>query len=387
VRAAHVVAFVCLGVALLYLLALQSWLPNSIIWPSTIAVLIFIFLLWQLDQHRTALFTVAYLLVGGACVYWICITVMSEFDAEFSTDSFVLSLAKVALVMIGGSGFGTLAALGWSTAGIVVAEGTAALAALQTETPYVLDGTTSVAYLLVVVFLSGLELSRHRLREAQPSLHRAAREEHLSAVRYRIEARAAAVMHDTVLNHLAAIATTGKGQLGTELRDQIDRDLEQLLGEEWLIDDEGSTETPSEWLQGKLFKAVEEIRQSGLVIDVSGDLTALNRLGEERSTALALATKQCLVNVLKHSGTDRAELIVYGSEREVSVMIIDAGKGFSEAETGADRLGLRQSVRRRIENVGGTVQVWSTPGRGTSVMIRVPAPNLKLSAPIDRTDS
>ena len=55
-------------------------------------------------------------------------------------------------------------------------------------------------------------------------------------------------------------------------------------------------------------------------------------------------------------------------------MVIDAGKGFFEAETGADRLGLRQSVRRRIENVGGTVRVWSTPGRGTSVMIRVPAP-------------
>jgi signal transduction histidine kinase len=52
---------------------------------------------------------------------------------------------------------------------------------------------------------------------------------------------------------------------------------------------------------------------------------------------------------------------------------VDAGSGFEEAETGDDRLGLRQSVRRRIELVSGTVQVWSTPGRGTSVMIRVPA--------------
>jgi signal transduction histidine kinase len=53
-------------------------------------------------------------------------------------------------------------------------------------------------------------------------------------------------------------------------------------------------------------------------------------------------------------------------------MVVDAGKGFSVAETGADRLGLRQSVRHRIEAVDGEVQVWSTPGRGTSVMIRVP---------------
>jgi signal transduction histidine kinase len=54
-------------------------------------------------------------------------------------------------------------------------------------------------------------------------------------------------------------------------------------------------------------------------------------------------------------------------------MVIDAGKGFTEAEMGADRLGLRQSVRKRIESVGGHVQVWSTPGKGTSVMIRLPA--------------
>ena len=54
-------------------------------------------------------------------------------------------------------------------------------------------------------------------------------------------------------------------------------------------------------------------------------------------------------------------------------MVIDGGKGFHERETSVDRLGLRQSVRRRIESVGGTVQVWSTPGKGTSVMIRVPA--------------
>ena len=54
-------------------------------------------------------------------------------------------------------------------------------------------------------------------------------------------------------------------------------------------------------------------------------------------------------------------------------MVIDGGKGFLERETSVDRLGLRQSVRRRIESVGGTVQVWSTPGTGTSVLISLPA--------------
>jgi len=88
---------------------------------------------------------------------------------------------------------------------------------------------------------------------------------------------------------------------------------------------------------------------------------------------VGLAVKQCLVNVLKHADTDHAEVVIYGSDTEVSVMIIDGGKGFSERENSVDRLGLRQSVRRRIETVDGTVQVWSTPGTGTSILIRLPA--------------
>lgn len=194
-------------------------------------------------------------------------------------------------------------------------------------------------------------------------------------MRYRIEAKAAAVMHDTVLNHLAAIGAAPDGPLNPSLRDQVERDLQVLIGEEWLLDADTDTreDARAEWVQSRLFKAVDEARELGLLVEVSGELSAVSRLGAERSGAVAQAAKQCLVNVLKHAGTDRAEVVVYGSEREVSVMIIDAGKGFSEDEMGADRLGLRQSVRRRIENVGGTVQVWSTPGRGTSVMIRVPA--------------
>jgi len=35
-------------------------------------------------------------------------------------------------------------------------------------------------------------------------------------------------------------------------------------------------------------------------------------------------------------------------------------------------MGLRGSVRERIGRVGGDVQIWSSPGSGTSVMMTVP---------------
>jgi signal transduction histidine kinase len=81
---------------------------------------------------------------------------------------------------------------------------------------------------------------------------------------------------------------------------------------------------------------------------------------------------QCLTNVSTHSGADSAELTVLATELEVCVMVIDAGVGFVEADVEHDRLGMRQSVRGRIADVGGSVQVWTELGEGTSVALLVP---------------
>ena len=78
------------------------------------------------------------------------------------------------------------------------------------------------------------------------------------------------------------------------------------------------------------------------------------------------------MNVERHSGVERAELVVYGDGGELSVMVIDDGAGFDPAAVPADRLGIASSVRARMARVGGSAQVWSSPGSGTSVIIRVP---------------
>jgi len=374
-KAAHIVALVCILTAVFAVIAIQSAQTDRILWPILIAFGVMLAALWQLDRHRTPFYNAAYLAVGGACVYWVSVVAMSEFPGAELSDNFILSMAKVALIMVGGAGVRTITGIAWTVGGGLVAGLATFIATEQTGSTFVIDGTAVAAVVLFSALQVGLTLTRMRGPSAQPNLHRAARDEQLSAMRYRIEVKAAAIMHDTVLNHLAAIANAPAGELQQSLRGQVDRDLEVLVGEEWLLDADGAPDQQAhvDWRTSPLFKVVDESRQLGLEVEVSGDLAAVSRLGVERATAVALATKQCLVNVSRHAGTDRAELVVYGSDREVSVMVIDTGKGFSEEETGSDRLGLRQSVRRRIENVGGSVQVWSTPGKGTSVMIRVPA--------------
>ena len=372
-RAAHTVALVCLLVAIFIVFALQSAIPTLLLWPALIAFAVMLAALWLLDRRTTYFYCVAYLLLGGLSVFWVSIVALSEFPATTTTDNFVLSMAKVALVMVGGVGVRAVSAISWSAAGLLTAEVATFVAARQTGAHFVFDATPVAAFGLFAVVQLGLSVTRSR--NAQPSLHRAARDEQLSAMRSSIELKAAAVLHDTVLNNLAALANAADGRLESKLRTQVERDLEVLVGEEWLLDaaDAADLATHADWRNSRLLGAIEECRELGLDVDISGDLSAISRLDAESAMAVALATKQCLINVLKHADTDSAEVVVYGSPNDVSIMIIDAGKGFSEADTGADRLGLRHSVRRRVEAVGGSVQVWSTPGSGTSVIIRLPA--------------
>jgi signal transduction histidine kinase len=53
-------------------------------------------------------------------------------------------------------------------------------------------------------------------------------------------------------------------------------------------------------------------------------------------------------------------------------MVTDEGVGFDMETVPGDRLGVRAAIRGRIESVGGTVQMWSSPGSGTSLVMTVP---------------
>ncbi len=379
--AAHATAGLSITAAFLVVVTVQFAEPELILWPALIALVPIAVMLWYLDRNPTLFATVAYLLVGAASTYWFSLTIMTEFPLS-GTDAFGLSALRIALLLVGGPG-GIWSAVVWGGIGLLLAEAVVIAAALQTGTPLAVDGSSLVAYGLSVVMLVGIRFSLQRSQLVQPTLHRAERDEELAEVRFRIEARAAAVMHDTVLGHLAAIATAPDGPLPDVLKGQVERDLAILIGEEWLSEDPAAAASAdrADWQQSQLLVAIEESRRLGLDVSVSGDLAAVGRLDAERSKALGLAAKQCLVNVLRHAGTDHADIVVYGSDSDVSVMVIDDGKGFVVSETAPDRLGIRESVRRRLESAGGDVQLWSTPGRGTSVLLRMPAEPTRVGTP------
>jgi signal transduction histidine kinase len=127
------------------------------------------------------------------------------------------------------------------------------------------------------------------------------------------------------------------------------------------------------WYDSELHLAIESARDEGLTVDVSGDRDAFTRLDADVRKAIGLAVRQCLVNVIRHSGSPTAEVALSAFGDDISVMVVDSGRGFPASAPAADRLGLRQSVHERIARVGGTVDIYSSVDVGTTVILTVPA--------------
>jgi signal transduction histidine kinase len=93
--------------------------------------------------------------------------------------------------------------------------------------------------------------------------------------------------------------------------------------------------------------------------------------------AVYSATVQAMVNSMQHAGgTDVHRSVTIrggGPAATVEVVVTDDGRGFSEDEVPAERLGLRISIRDRLAKVGGRARVESEPGAGTTVSILWPS--------------
>jgi len=89
---------------------------------------------------------------------------------------------------------------------------------------------------------------------------------------------------------------------------------------------------------------------------------------------LAAAVAAAVDNARRHGGA-QAWLLVEDERDAVTVTVRDDGPGIAPgrlAQAARDgRLGVAQSIRGRIEDLGGSVDVHSAPGQGTEVELRV----------------
>jgi signal transduction histidine kinase len=107
-----------------------------------------------------------------------------------------------------------------------------------------------------------------------------------------------------------------------------------------------------------------------VTVTVTGDTPDLEGANLDAVTGAAL---EALTNAAKHGHARHA--IVFADLDEPTgglfLSVKDDGQGFDGTAT-TERVGMSQSIRGRVEGVGGRVEFASAPGDGTDVRITLP---------------
>ena len=83
--------------------------------------------------------------------------------------------------------------------------------------------------------------------------------------------------------------------------------------------------------------------------------------------------QECLANVRKHSGASRVKIMLAKGYPFAILSCEDNGKGFSRTKGIRRKKGLGLvSMRERVEFLGGSFQIRSSPGKGTQVRVKIP---------------
>ncbi len=173
----------------------------------------------------------------------------------------------------------------------------------------------------------------------------------------------ALVLHDTVLQTLALVehrSSEDDPELALAAR-RADRDLRRFLF--------GASALPADDLEGRVRLAVERSTRDHDV-DVTVNVLDLDcTVDREGQEAVAGAVGEAVTNAIKHAGV--ASIVVYvetDDDGQIFASVRDDGAGFDQASV-RRRQGLDGSIIRRIEAIGGRVDIVSALGSGTEVRV------------------
>jgi signal transduction histidine kinase len=323
---------------------------------------------------------VSFLILGSAGAVLYEVTLLSVDPGLIDSAFFVLNRPAVSLVLVGIASTTWFTGLGWTLGGYLFSTGVsvavAAITGLPIKTgwgPLLMLGLYVSAYLV----LAAIQRSQRRL---VPNFDQLEEETRRLSIEENMRSRVTAVVHDTLLNDLSLVMNA-PDDLDDRMTARLRADIATLTSAEWsreaaettIVDDQDSD------LRNRIMVMMSDLQWRGLTVHVTGSGSGIYRLAPEVATALIDSIRACLENVLRHSGANVAEVDLAYTDAELTVIVSDQGEGFDPAAIPGDRLGVRFSVIDRIRTAGGTTKIWSAPGAGTSIMIRVPV--LEIVAP------
>ena len=189
-------------------------------------------------------------------------------------------------------------------------------------------------------------------------------------------------LHDEVGQSLSALLMEIRSRVAgnshcEKHREELERRVTQLIDEvhrlAWgmrpsILDDFG--------LDSALSRLVEEISEhSETQIDYEYSAhPGAGRVPGQVEVALYRLAQEAIANTERHAQARRASVVVLQRPREVTLLVEDDGKGFDAkaAERNGDTcLGLT-GMKERVALLGGTFDIESEPGKGTTLRVAIP---------------
>ncbi|RDI06985.1 sensor histidine kinase [Flavobacterium sp. AG291] len=102
-----------------------------------------------------------------------------------------------------------------------------------------------------------------------------------------------------------------------------------------------------------------------------------DRLENSLEIAIFRTVQELSTNIIKHSQATEATIHLTDHGDSINIMIEDNGVGFDSSKINlddADGMGLA-NITKKINQLGGSVEIDSTPGKGTTIIIDIPVDN------------
>lgn len=178
----------------------------------------------------------------------------------------------------------------------------------------------------------------------------------------------------TVKMSLSALDGRIKDQTGTEILNNTNHLVNEAINTLKDISNNLSPHILSNFgLSSALSAFVAKINKTKAIeIDFKSNLENL-RLETEKEVVVYRAACELINNSIRHSGASRIEIDLNKHEKFITLQFYDNGRGFDTSALGnEDRKGMGLSnIDTRVRSVDGVFILESTPGKGTSALIKI----------------